>query len=141
METAIATQASIEVKPKRTSAKSGRTLPAVFARWQGDALVTEGGRLCPKKEFGKVMDLKGVQLATRYDESVTAWNDLGKAKLAHESTEIAAGKRSLVKMYHDPKNGRLTIITATANKDSKLVKQMKDAGCTDAQIEEVLAKR
>jgi len=141
METTLATQqASIEIKPKRT-AKSGKALSAVFARWHGDALITEAGRLCPRKEFGIVTQTKGVQLATRYDEAVTEWTTLGQATLAHQTTQLAEGKRSLVKMYADPKNGRLTIVTAPANKDSKLVKQMKDAGCTDEQIELVLAKR
>lgn len=140
METTLVTQASIEIKPKRT-AKSGRALKAVFGNWNGEALITEAGRLCPKKEFGIVTDTKGVQLATRYDEAIASWTNLGMAKMSHESTELSAGKRSLVKMYADPKNGRLTIVTAPANKDSKLVKQMRDAGCTDAQIELVLAKR
>jgi hypothetical protein len=138
--TLITTQASIELKPQR-KAKSGRTLKAVFGKWHGEALITEAGRLCPRKEFGIVTQTKGVQLATRYDEAVQEWTTLGMAKMSHESTELSAGKRSLVKMFHDPKNGRLTIVTAPANKDSKLVKQMKDAGCTDAQIEAVLAKR
>ena len=138
--TLVTTQASIELKPQR-KAKSGRILKAVFGAWKGNALITEAGRLCPKKEFGIVTETKGVQLATRYDEAVTEWTNLGMAKLSHESTELSAGKRSLVKMFHDPKNGRLTIVTAPSNKDSKLVKQMKDAGCTEAQIEAVLAKR
>lgn len=143
METTPATtqQASIEIKPKRTAPKSGKVLSAVFARWHGEALITEAGRLCPRKEFGIVTQTKGAQLATRYEEAVTEWTTLGQATLAHQTTQLAEGKRSLVKMYADPKNGRLTIITAPANKDSKLVKQMKDAGCTDEQIELVLAKR
>jgi len=130
----------IEIKPKRT-AKSGKALSAVFANWRGNALITQGGRLCPRKEFGIVTETKGVQLATRYEEAVAEWTTLGQASLALETTQLASGKRSLVKVYQDPKNGRLTIVTAPANKDSKLVKQMKDAGCTEAQIEAVLAKR
>lgn len=140
METAIVTQASIEIKPKRT-VKSGRVMKAVFGKWDGEALITEAGRLASRKDFGVVTDTKGVQLATRYDEAVNSFNLLGTAKLSFESTEIAAGKREMKRIYTNPKNGRTTIETAPANKDASLIKTMKEAGCTEAQIEAVLAKR
>ena len=138
--TLVTTQASIEIKAKRT-AKSGRTLKAIFGNWSGEALVTEAGRLASRKDFGVITDSKGVQLASRYDEAVNSFNTLGKARLSFESTEIASGKREMKRIYTNPKTGRTIMETAPANKDSKLVKQMKDAGCTEAQIEAVLAKR
>ena len=138
--TLVTTQASIEIKAKRT-AKSGRTLKAVFGNWNGEALVTEAGRLASRKDFGVITDSKGVQLATRYDGAVSAFNLLGTAKLSFESTKIASGEREMKRIYTNPKTGRTILETAPANKDSKLVKQMKDAGCTEAQIEAVLAKR
>lgn len=141
METTLATKTEIvAIKPART-AKSGRTLKAVFGIWSGEALVTEAGRLASRKDFGVITETKGVQLATRYDEAVNSFNTLGKATLAFESAEIASGKREMKRVYANPKTGRLILETAPANKDSKLVKQMKDAGCTEAQIEAVLAKR
>jgi len=140
MENAIVTQASIEIKAKRT-AKSGRTLKAVFGNWNGEALVTEAGRLASRKDFGIVTDTKGVQLASRYDEAVNAFNTLGKARLSFESTEIASGKREMKRIYTNPKTGRTILETAPANKDASLIKTMKEAGCTEAQIEAVLAKR
>ena len=138
--TLVTTQASIEIKPTRT-VKSGRVMKAIFGNWSGDALITEAGRLASRKDFGVITDSKGVQLATRYDEAVNSFNTLGKARLSFESTEIASGKREMKRIYTNPKTGRTILETAPANKDSKLVKQMKDAGCTEAQIEAVLAKR
>ena len=140
METAIVTQASIEIKAKRT-AKSGRILKAVFGNWNGEALVTEAGRLASRKDFGVVTETKGVQLATRYDEAVNAFNLLGTAKLSFESTKIASGEREMKRIYTNPKTGRTILETAPANKDASLIKTMKEAGCTEAQIEAVLAKR
>jgi len=142
METTLATQESkiVTIKPNRT-AKSGRTLKAVFGEWNGEALVTESGRLASKKDLGIVIDKKGVYLSDRFADGVEAFNNLGKATLSFESTEIASGKREMKRIYTNPKTGRTILETAPANKDSKLVKQMKDAGCTEAQIEAVLAKR
>lgn len=140
METTIVTQSAIEIKAKRT-AKSGRTLKAVFGNWNGEALITEAGRLASRKDFGVVTDTKGVQLASRYDEAVNAFNTLGKARLSFESTEIASGKREMKRIYTNPKTGRTILETAPANKDASLIKTMKEAGCTEAQIEAVLAKR
>jgi len=140
METAIVTQASIEIKPKRT-AKSGRTLKAVFGNWQGEALVTEAGRLVTKKDLGIVTGTTKMELEKRHSQAVDAFNTLGKARLSFESTEIAAGKREMKRIYTNPKTGRTIIETATANKDASLIKTMKEAGCTEAQIEAVLAKR
>ena len=140
MENAIVTQASIEIKAKRT-AKSGRILKAVFGNWNGEALVTEAGRLASRKDFGIVTDTKGVQLANRYSEAVDAFNTLGKARLSFESTEIASGKREMKRIFTNPKTGRTILETAPANKDASLIKTMKEAGCTEAQIEAVLAKR
>ena len=140
METTLTTQASIEIKAKRT-AKSGRILKAVFGNWNGEALVTEAGRLASRKDFGVITETKGVQLASRYDEAVNSFNTLGKARLSFESTEIASGKREMKRIYTNPKTGRTILETAPANKDASLIKTMKEAGCTEAQIEAVLAKR
>jgi len=140
METTIVTQSAIEIKAKRT-AKSGRILKAVFGNWNGDALVTEAGRLASRKDFGVITETKGVQLASRYDEAVNSFNTLGKARLSFESTEIASGKREMKRIYTNPKTGRTILETAPANKDASLIKTMKEAGCTEAQIEAVLAKR
>jgi len=138
--TAEPIQASVSIKPER-STKSGRTLKAVFGRWDGSALITDTGRLCPKKEFALITKTKGAQLASKVEEAVARFNDLSIARMALESKLIAEGKRTAFRVYADPKSGRTIIETALANKDAKLIKQMKDAGCTEAQIEAVLAKR
>lgn len=146
METAVINKNDIvvKIKPQRT-AKSGRTLKAVFGAWvpvgDGETLLTEAGRLASRKDFGVITDTKGVQLANRYSEAVDAFNTLGKARLSFESTEIASGKREMKRIYTNPKTGRTILETAPANKDASLIKTMKDAGCTEAQIEAVLAKR
>jgi len=114
----------VTIKPNRT-AKSGRTLKAVFGRWEGSALITDRGALASRKDYGAVQGFKGAQLTTEYAKAQSEFNTLGEATLAKEQSEVASGRREMKKIFVDPKNGRVTLITAPADKAVKVVEALK----------------
>lgn len=118
------TKALIEIQPKRT-AKSGRTLKAVFGNWAGKALITDAGRLAGRKAFGTLQNLKGSSLVAAYSEAQKEYNTLGEAFIASQQSEVASGRRDVKRMYTNPKNGRVIIETATADKAGKVAEALK----------------
>jgi len=124
MNKAIINSNSVEIKPNRT-AKSGRALKAVFGRWEGSALVTDRGALASRKDYGAVQGFKGAQLTTEYAKAQSEFNTLGQAALSAEVAEVASGRREMKKIFVDPKNGRVTLITAPADKAVKVVEALK----------------
>jgi len=124
MEKAIINSNQVEIKPNRT-AKSGKALKAVFGRWDGEALVTDGGRLASRKDFGIVTATKGVKLTTDYAKAQASFNTLGEATLAKEQSEVASGRREMKRIYTNPKNGRTILETAPADKAVKVVEALK----------------
>lgn len=131
------TNALVAIKPARIN-KAGRQLKAVFGSWQGKALVTDSGRLVSRKELGVVQGLEKSALTAAYSEAVLEFNRLGEAKLAHEQSEIASGRREMKQMLHNPKTGRTTIVTVSANKAVKVSKILEEKGLDAESIESVL---
>ncbi len=137
METKLANLESVMVAPEKTL-KNGSKRKAVFANWNGKALVKENGRIVARTAYGKIQGLKGANLATQHAEMVAHFNELGKARLAFESTEIAAGKRELTRLFIDPSNGKTIIETIPADGTIKAVQTLRDSGYNDAEISEIL---
>lgn len=124
MNKAIINSNEVTIKPART-AKSGKALKAVFGRWDGEALVTDGGRLASRKDFGTIQDIKGAQLTTEYAKAQASFNTLGEATLAKEQSEVASGRREMKRIFTNPKNGRTILETAPADKAVKVVEALK----------------
>lgn len=137
-EVAIANQELVQIKPTRT-AKSGRTLKAVFGSWQGSSLVSASGRLVSKKDLGLVTGKEKAELTQAHTESVQAFNRLGEATLAREQSEVASGRREMKRIYTNPKTGRTIIETATANKAVKVSKILEEQGIESEVVEKILA--
>lgn len=138
MDKTLANTTETVIVSEAKTLKNGRIRKAVFANWNGGALVKENGRIVARTAYGKIANLKGAKLAIEHAEMVGKFNDLGKARLAFESTEIAAGKRELTRLFVDPISGKTIIETATADKSVKVAKKLKDKGYSDEQISDIL---
>jgi len=128
----------VQIKPTRT-AKSGRTLKAVFGLWQGKSLVTASGRLASRKDLGTISQVKGAALTQAYTDSVAGFNRLGEAALSFEHSEIASGRREMKRIYTNPKTGRTILETAPANKAVKVSKILEEQGIESEVVEKILA--
>jgi len=114
----------VTIKPERT-AKSGKALKAVFGRWDGEALVTDAGRLASRKDFGTLQGFKGVKLTAEYAKAQARYNGLGEVVLASEQSAVAKGTREMKRIFTNPKNGRTILETAPADKAVKVVEALK----------------
>lgn len=138
MANAIINSNQVEIKPVRT-AKSGRSLKAVFGRWEGASLVTDAGRLASRKDYGAIKGFKGAQLTMEYAKSQADFNTLGEATLAKEQSEVASGRREMKRIFTNPKNGRTILETAPADKAIKITKILEEAGLESEVMDKVLA--
>lgn len=124
METKEATKAvAVRGSVKIADAKGKRG--AVFGNWAGKALITDAGRLAGRKAFGTIQNLKGSSLVAAYSEAQKHYNTLGEAFIASQQSEVASGRRDVKRMYTNPKNGRVIIETATADKAGKVAEALK----------------
>lgn len=98
---------------------------AVFGNWDGEALVTDAGRLATRKAFGTLQNLKGSQLATEYAKAQSAFNTLGEASLAKAQSEVASGRMDMKRIYRDPKSGTITLQVKPADKAVKVLDALK----------------
>ena len=138
MEKAIITNDAVQIKGDRVG-KTGRKLKAVFGRWDGEALVTEAGRLASRKDLGAVTGKSKGELTQAYTNSVARFNLVGEAFIAKEQSEVASGRREMARMFHNPKTGRTIIETTTANKAVKVSKILEEQGIDSEIVEKILA--
>lgn len=124
METKEATKTlAVRGSVKISDAKGKRG--AVFGNWQGNALITDAGRLATSKAFALIKGVKGAAKVAAYSEAQKDFNKLGEAFIASQQSEVASGRRDVKRMYTNPKNGRVIIETATADKAGKVMDALK----------------
>lgn len=128
---AVAVRGSVKI----SDAKGKRG--AVFGRWDGDALITDAGRLASSKAFGLVKGVKGAAKIAAYSEAQKRFNTLGEAFIASQQSEVASGRRDVKRVYTNPKNGRVHIETAPADKANKVLSALE--GLPQDRIDKVLA--
>jgi hypothetical protein len=118
-EVAIATRGSVKIADAKGKRK------AVFGNWDGEALITDAGRLAGKKSFGIVQNIKGPLLVQEYAKAQSAFNTLGEAALAKTQSDVASGKMDMKRIYRDPKTGVITLQAKIADKNAKVLAALK----------------
>jgi hypothetical protein len=118
-EVALATRGSVKIADAKGKRK------AVFGNWDGEALVTDAGRLATRKAYGTLQNLKGSQLATGYAKAQAFFNTLGEASLAKTASDVASGKMDMKRIYRDPKTGVVTLQAKPADKAVKVLDALK----------------
>ena len=131
----------VQIREERTS-KAGRKLKAVMARWEGKALVIDStGRLANRKELAKAMPENASQsdVLKAYGEAIESFNRYGEARIASQQSEIASGQRQLTRFHEHPVTGVVTIVTAKADKATKMIEKLVAKGHTKQEATDIVA--